>query len=419
MKEATAARVEVVCVGTELLSGKVNTHTAWLAGQLGGIGLAIARETALPDSLPEMKAALSRAWSRSDLLVVCGGLGPTFDDLTREAVAGALGRELRYQPRIYAVIEAKLKRFYKGRRVPEENRRQAFVIAGAKALDNAHGSAPGQILHADGKTVVLLPGPPWELKPIFARLLPGLKARYAPKVRIRKTVFHLCGIAESDADERLQPFIRGAGNGVELTILAGQGLVDFHVTARGSTDAKARARLAAAERRVRALVGDYLFGKDGDTLESVVGGLLRKRRLALATAESCTAGMLAAQLTRVAGSSGYYLGGAVAYANAAKGAMLGVPASTLEREGAVSERCAKEMAEGVRGKLGAGCGVSITGIAGPGGGTKNKPVGLVYIGISIAGRPTHVRRHVFTGARDQIRERSAVAALTWLYRALV
>ncbi|MBI4386587.1 MAG: competence/damage-inducible protein A [Elusimicrobia bacterium] len=415
-------RIEVLCVGTELLSGKVNTHIAWLAQALEGSGLAISRETILGDSLEEIAGGVAQAYARSDVLIVCGGLGPTFDDVTRDGVSRALCVPLRYDRELYAKIHARLRRYF--RLVPEENKRQAQVLEGARILANAHGSAPGQLLRLGSKMVILLPGPPKEMKAVFSRALPVLKSTYARNTVTLKSVFHLCDITESEADEKLGPVVARGDSDTRFTILASLGRVDFHVSVSARKVgikqglASAQRRLDGIRREILGRLGPYVFGADAETLESAVGALLRRRGLKLATAESCTGGLLSERLTSVAGSSDYYLGGIVAYSNPVKCAQLGVPERMLQTRGAVSKPCARAMAEGALRRFGADMGVSITGIAGPGGGTTQKPVGLVFMGLARTGRATQVKKFIFSGDRAQIRERSAVAALTLLFQTL-
>jgi len=411
------AQAEIVCVGTELLSGKVNTHTSTLSRALAGIGIEVAREQAVIDSLAEIRDAVRGALERRDIVLVTGGLGPTFDDLTREACAEAVGVPLVYRPDLYEAIKEKYLRVY--RRIPKGNQRQAFVLKGAKALANRFGSAPGQLLRLGEKTLVLFPGPPWELEPMLQDVLPALQRAYARSVHARKTVFHLCGVSESAADEKLAPLVSKPKPGVEFTILARHGLVDFHVGCKAGSAAEVQRLERWAVERVRSLVGSHVYGTDGASLEAAVGELLRARRWKLSTAESCTGGLLSAKLTEVPGSSDFYAGGVIAYANDLKLRLLGVRDETLRARGAVSEDCAREMAEGARERLGANLAVSITGIAGPSGATPGKPVGLVFIALAREDAPTAVTKLELPGSRDQVRERAAVAALSILRASLL
>ncbi len=372
--------------------------------------------------MSEIRQAVSSALSRSDIVLVTGGLGPTFDDLTREGVAAALGSRLEYRPRLYARIRRKF-RAYRHRRVPSENRRQAFVLTGARVLPNRFGSAPGQMLEWGKKLLFLLPGPPPELYPMMEHsVLPRLKERFGRGRVLRRGVLHLCGISESAADERLASLYRtakGAGGGLDFTILSEPGLVDLHMTALGRSPKAAARLLSKAKNAAASLLDGYVFGEDEQSLESAVGERLSRRGQTLALAESCTGGLLSQKLTSVPGSSRYFLGGSVCYADSAKTRELEVPQSLLRRHGAVSAPCAKAMAEGIRRLWHSDWAVSITGIAGPGGGTKAKPVGTVFIAVAGPKRGARAFEFLFPGSREQIRSRAAITALTLLWRRLV
>lgn len=414
--------LELICVGTELLDGHADSHRAALALRLGATGLRLARETILPDDADALAGAVRAALLRCDALIVCGGLGPTFDDLTREAVARALGRDLVFSPRLYAGIRRKFSHL--ATRLPRENRRQAFLVRGAAALANRVGSAPGQIIirprpHGSPQTVALLPGPPREMVPMLdGEVMPRLRRAYGRGLHAATLDLHLCGLPESAADERLQPLTRQAGPELDFTILSGPGRVDFHAFARCASARRSRTLIARCRRQAMRLVGQHIFGEGPATLESAVGGLLRRRRLSLAVAESCTAGLLAGRLTSVPGSSAYFRGGILAYHDAVKRDLLGVRTETLARAGAVSAACAREMATRVRRVAGADVGVSVTGVAGPGGGTARKPVGLVFAAVAGPGAAVAVRRWDFTGDREAVRLRAVSAALNLLWTRL-
>ncbi len=417
------ARVELLCVGSELLSGRLNTHQSYISKALLRNGLSLAREVSLPDEPAAIAREIKAALRRSEAVLVSGGLGPTFDDVTREAAARALGRPLRYVPAIFKAIERKFARYRLA--VPEENRRQAFVLKGAKVLENRAGSAPGQLLTLGGpaggraRTLALMPGPFSELEPMLVReVLPTLRRRHAGNIRVESRVLHLSGVAESAADEKLSGLTSRPGPGLSYTILAGSGQVDFHIYARAADRAEARRLAEEARRRALAAVGDHVWGEGEQTLESEVGKLLEARGLTLALAESCTAGMIGARLTSVPGSSAYFRGGVLAYDDSVKHRLLGVSPATLARDGAVSRRCAGEMARGVRKRVGASMGLSVTGIAGPAGGTRSKPVGLVYFGLSGPGNRAVVRKLRLAGERETIRQRATAAALHFLWRSI-
>ncbi|MDE2291433.1 MAG: CinA family nicotinamide mononucleotide deamidase-related protein, partial [Elusimicrobia bacterium] len=415
MKVPPQRLAEAVCVGSELLSGRVDTHTSHLASRLPSASLRLARSTAVPDDLPAVRDAVFAAAARADAVLVFGGLGPTFDDITREAVAAAFGRKLVYRPALYAAI---LRRYARYRlRVPSNNRRQAFLIEGARALDNPNGSAPGQALESPwGTPVFLLPGPPAEMYPMLARrVLPELTRRFGAGLASARRVFRFYGVAEAACDQRLRP-VMARHPDVSFTILADLGLVELHAAARARSARDAVAALDRLERGVAAAMGDAYYSREGESLPDAVGNLLKNKGWRLAVAESCTGGLIAGQLTTVPGSSDWFLGGAVAYSNALKTSLLGVETDLLARHGAVSEETARAMALGACSRLGAEAGLAVTGVAGPGGGTKAKPVGLVYLAAAVPGRVEVVRR-LFPGNREQVRRRTVAHALG-LLRAL-
>jgi nicotinamide-nucleotide amidase len=375
----------------------------------------MAGEESVPDDIAAVASALRRALARADAVLVSGGLGPTFDDLTREAAAKTLGRRLTFDPRLWSRI---LKRFARYKmKVPEQNKRQALVIGGAEVLDNPNGSAPGQRLKTRGKSLVLMPGPPSEMYPMFENLvLPRLKRAHARGIHLASFSVRLSGIPESSADERLDP-VRARWPKARFTILASGGEVSFHAVSFERSARAARAARAGLRRDILAAVGAFAHGEADETLEFALGARLKKRGLTLAAAESCTGGLLGGRITAVAGSSAWFLGGVVSYANAAKVRLLGVPARVLARHGAVSPECAAAMAEGARRALKADLGVSITGVAGPGGGTKDKPVGLVHLAVSGPGRRRASRRLEINGPREAVRSRAVTAALRLVFDA--
>lgn len=413
----------MLCIGSELLSGKLNTHIGWFSLRLREAGLPVTRTSTLPDTLSEVTLALSAALSRSDIVIASGGLGPTFDDLTREAAAQALGRRLRFKPRLFAEIKAKFRRAKV--HMPEENRRQAYVLEGASPLPNPNGSAPGQLVEVprqvgrQPKVLAMLPGPYNEMAPMFeAHVLPVLRRRYGGE-RARETLsLHFCGLTESAADEMLQPVLLRMPENVKFTILGGPGLVHLHATADAPTREKVHRLLGRVRRSMPPALMRHCFGVGEDTLESVAGRLLRRAGGRLAVAESCTGGLLSSRITDIPGSSDYFVGGLIAYSNALKTSGLGVSPATLKHHGAVSEACAREMAAGARERFGADYALAITGIAGPGGGSAQKPVGLVFVGLALPkGRPLVVKQLLY-GDRHAIRERSVNAALNILRRVL-
>lgn len=407
----------MLCVGTELVAGKPNTHSPYLCPQLRGAGLDVERCATLKDSVKVISEAVSRAAARADVVLVCGGLGPTFDDLTREGVSDALGLALAYKPGLYRRICAQYRRYRM--RLPAGNKRQAWVLEGARVLDNRAGSAPGQLVETGPgrrRMVVLLPGPLREMQPMFERdVLPLLRSRFGRGVTLRRRRFRFSGVAEAAADRRLRPLLEAGGSSLEYTMLGSPGLVDLYVSARGKSVRDAEGLLDRVGRRIRRLMGERFYGVDEATLASEAGDRLRSRGWSLAAAESCTGGMLSEAVTAVPGSSDYFLGGAVCYHNRIKASALGVREATLKRRGAVSAECAREMARGARGVFGAEVGVSVTGIAGPGGGTRAKPVGLAFVGLSLPGR-TLSSRFLFQGDRRRVRQRAVNAALRLLLK---
>ncbi|MBI5882551.1 MAG: CinA family nicotinamide mononucleotide deamidase-related protein [Elusimicrobia bacterium] len=414
--------IELLCAGSELLKGQLNTHVPRISLLLAGRGLALSREATLPDDRAGLAREIRSALDRSDALIVSGGLGPTFDDVTREAAADALGLGLRFRPAILGRIKARFKRL--GLRMPAENRRQAFVLSGAEVLVNKGGTAPGQLLtlppgNGSGsrriRTLVLLPGPFRELAPILeAQVLPRLKKRYAPRSVTERLSLHLAGIPESAADEKLSNLVATAGPGLSFTILSYPGQVDFHAYAIAKTSRQARAVLGRVRRKALAAVGRHVLWEGEAPLEAEVGRALTARRLTLAAAESCTGGMLASRLTDIPGASAFFLGGVTTYADALKKDLLRVRPKTLRRHGAVSRECCREMAEGIRRRTGCSLGLSVTGIAGPAGGTRSKPVGLVYIGVAGPGSKTTVHELRLSGDRGFIRTRATTRALQLL-----
>jgi nicotinamide-nucleotide amidase len=402
-------KAALVCVGSELLAGQVNTHQAWLSVRLRRAGFDMMGEASVPDDAALIASAMRRALASADAVIVCGGLGPTFDDITREAAARALVRRLDFKPALWKKILARFARYRM--KVPEENKRQAQVIAGAEVLDNPNGSAPGQRLRARGKTLILLPGPPTEMYPMFERsVLPRLIRDHARGVHLAEFSVRLSGVPESVADEKLDP-VRARWPNARFTILASGGEVAFHAASREKSAAAARAARVRLRREILDAVGEFAHGVADQTLEFALGASLKKRRLTVAVAESCTGGLLGGRITSAAGSSAWFKGGIIAYANSVKIRQLGVPARIIARRGAVSAECAAAMAAGVRRALRADIGVSITGVAGPGGGTKEKPVGLVFVAVSGPGRASSSRRLEINGPRDSVRSRAVTAAL--------
>ncbi|MDD8025859.1 MAG: competence/damage-inducible protein A [Acidobacteriota bacterium] len=406
--------IEIIAVGTELLSPRfTDTNSLYLIERLGDIGLPVARRTIVGDWGEGLEASLRRAMDFADWILVGGGLGPTGDDRTREAAASALGRGLVFRPDIQAAIEERFRR--RERPMAEPNRRQAWIVEGAEVLPNGAGTAPGQWIESGGKILVLLPGPPHELKTVFeSSVLPRLAARgrrHASRAVIRTT-----GLTESEVEALIAELYPESGD-CGLTVLASPGRVDLHVSASGEKAGEAEVRLNNLAGKLRDRLGSAVYGGQDDELESVVVRLLREAGATLATAESCTGGLVAHRLTNVPGSSRVFLGGYVAYGNAAKARDLGVDPSIIEAEGAVSEAAAAAMAFGAKRRMGADWALALTGIAGPDGGSESKPVGLVHIALAGPDGMTAERR-VFPGLRETVKFLSSQRALDMLRRRL-
>ena len=409
---------EIIAVGSELLTPqKIDTNSLYLTGVLNELGVSLHVKTVVGDNAANLAEVLKSSLSRADLVIMTGGLGPTDDDITRDVVAGVLGRKMIQDADVMGTIEARFAR--RGLRMPEVNRRQALVIDGATWLPNPNGTAPGQIVDADGRLVVLLPGPPRELQPMFRDSVASVIAARAPGRRLRRRVVKLTGRSESQVEEIAQPIYSRLGRvglPVETTILASPGQIELHLSAGGTDATEIDTLLDEGVRQLVDGLGDAVFSVNGRSLEEVVGGLLQDHGWRVAAAESCTGGMLLARLTDVPGSSAWVQGGVVAYANDVKMASLGVEAALLDTHGAVSEPVARAMAEGVRRQLATDVGVAITGIAGPGGGSDDKPVGTVV--IAVASDHCEVRRFLFPGDRTMVRTFSTAAALDMIRRHL-
>lgn len=410
-------RVELLCVGTELLMGKLNTHGAYFSALLEDLGCPLARETTVSDDPAEMEAAFRDAWRRASVVLVTGGLGPTFDDVTRDVWANVTGARLRFQPDLLKGIQERFRK--RGLAMPPANRRQACLLTGARALVNENGTAPGQLLERRGRLLVLLPGPRRELVPMVERhLVPLIKSRFALGDR-RTRIWRLFGRGESAVDQRLRALARSPGRGLRATwgILAQAGVVDVKLTLSGPKAERVESAFFQWDGRLRKEFGADLFGEGTDTLEQVVGRRLAERNETLAVAESCTGGLLAERVTQVPGSSRYFWGGVVVYDNRAKETLLGVRRSLLTKHGAVSAPVARAMAVGLRRRSKTAHALSITGVAGPDGGTPKKPVGLVYVGWASRGR-SRVWRLFILGGREIVRQQAALRALDFLRRRL-
>jgi nicotinamide-nucleotide amidase len=403
-------RLELINTGTELMLGyTINTHPAWIARRLASIGIRIARQTTVADDRAEMRQTLADALDRSDVVILTGGLGPTADDFTRDVTAELLGRTLVRDDSVAAAIADRFAR--RNISMPETVLVQALVPQGAHILANRNGTAPGLCLEHNGKLVILLPGPPRELQPMFDEfVIPLLQQRHPAATPLVCRVFKVAGMPESTVEERVAPAMTDCAD-VELGYCARMGEVEVRIVASTSS------RADTAEKRIRAALGDNIFGVDTERLEDVVVRQLATAGRTIAVAESCTGGLIAHRITNVSGSSAVFLAGHCTYSNEAKVRDLGVNKLTLAQYGAVSEATAREMATGVRQRTGADTGIAVTGIAGPTGGTPDKPVGLVFIALATP-QQTVVRRHVLTFDRETFKSYVSQLALDMVRRSL-
>jgi nicotinamide-nucleotide amidase len=414
------SRAAIIAVGSELLTpSRTDTNSLFITEQLNLLGIEVAFKSIIGDDRGELENAVSGAIARVDLLVCCGGLGPTDDDLTRPVVAAVLKRPLVEDEEITARIRARFQG--RGLEMPEINRRQAMVPVGARVLENANGTAPGLWIEDGERVVLLLPGPPRELKPMMTAVADGpLLERAAGQPLVRR-VIRITGRSESHTEEAVQPLYAEWSRAtipISVTILASLGQIELHLSACCASRGAAEAALDKAVERVKAVMGMHVYSTDGGALEEVVGAILIDRKLTIGVAESCTGGLITSRLTDVPGSSRYVERGVVTYSNSSKVELLGVPEATLAAHGAVSEPVATAMAEGIRSRSKVDVGIGVTGIAGPDGGTPEKPVGTVAIAaVSPAG--SRVRTFRFVGGREMVKFQASQAALDMVRRMLL
>ncbi|HVJ26964.1 MAG TPA: competence/damage-inducible protein A [Vicinamibacterales bacterium] len=414
---------EVIAVGSELLgSTRLDTNSLFISRTLAALGIQLKAKAVVGDDRALLKDLFALAITRSDVVVVTGGLGPTDDDLTREAVTDALGISMSEDAAITATIRERFAR--RAMVMPEFNRKQAMVPEGATVLANPNGSAPGLLIPVGEKLAILLPGPPRELQPMLTALCEpqGLLGARGGVARLHTVSIFTTGLSESHVEQLVQPLYapwRDSPEPIETTILATPGQVELHLTLRSAEHVRAKATLESARAELTKVLGLSAFSTDGRQLPHVVGELLQSRGLTLAAAESCTGGLLMARMTEVAGSSAYVRGGVVAYSNELKVQLLGVDPATIAAHGAVSEPTAAAMADGIHDRTGADVCVAITGIAGPSGATETKPVGTVVIAVRITGRPLSVRTHLFPGGRDLVRLQATQTSLDAVRRSLL
>ncbi len=407
---------EIIAIGSELLTpDRTDTNSLWLTEKLNAIGVEVKLKTIVGDDDARLEETIKDAVRRSRIVIMTGGLGPTEDDITRKIASRALGRRLSLDEKVLEQIREKFVGW--GRKMPEINARQAMVIEGAEVLDNPRGTAPGMFLEHEGRAIVLLPGPPREMRPMFEEsILPKLSAK-AGGVRVARRILRVAGMGESAVDERIAPVYTQYKN-PQTTILFNRSEIEIHLTAQGKTEKDAELLLDGLAGQIEERLGDSIFAFRGETMEEVVGLRLAVGGFTLATAESCTGGLIAQRLTEVPGSSTYFTEGIVAYSNEAKVRLLGVPSDLIAEYGAVSAPVAEAMADGARLRAETDFAISITGIAGPDGGSEDKPVGLVYIALSDDAHTEH-RKLMIPGDRQLIRWRSSQAALDLLRRRLI
>ena len=406
-----ALKAAVIAVGSELLgTTRLDTNSLWLTERLESIGIPVVRKASVGDDAAEIHAELATSLARAGLVLMTGGLGPTRDDLTKEAVAEYFGRPLRLDPEQLETLRGRFAR--RGIEMPSINEKQAYAVEGARTLKNPRGSAPGVWLEQGASVVVLLPGVPKEMRGMFDdEALPELARRFGSAPRHRR-VLRIAAMGESLIEDRVRPVYEKWPEH-SFTILGSPGEVQLHLSASGAEEEALRV-LDAQSRDFEGALPGRIYGRDSETLEQVVGERLRRAGKTLSLAESCTGGLVSERLTDVPGSSDYFLGSVVSYSNDAKVDLLGVRASTLSDHGAVSEETAREMAEGVRKRFDSDYSLAVTGIAGPEGGTPEKPVGTVWLGLAERGRDVETRLLRVPGDRQNVRAWTCAAGLEML-----
>lgn len=415
-RAVAAIRYELITLGDELLLGlTANSHLTFIGAALGRRGASLTRNVTITDEAGAIAEQFRESWARSDVVITTGGLGPTCDDRTREVIAGVLGQELMFEPSVLADIEARFARL--GRKMTENNLKQAYRFSRGEILPNANGTAPGLWVEQDGKLLVMLPGPPNELHPMFnEQVLPRLAERGLVAQREAYVQLRTAGIGESALEMRLQPLLAPHGEALNIAYCAHQGQVDVRLSSpNGALDEAALETLA---RECAALLGDDFICYGHDSLAKVCGDLLRAGEHTLAVAETATGGLLANGFTDIAGASKFFAGGCVCYSNESKMQLLDVPEDLLLQHGAVSAENAVAMAAGVAERLGADYGLAVTGFAGPCGGTRENPVGTIYLALYTPGG-VWSRRLSQSGPRVAVKQRAVNGALDWLRRELV
>lgn len=408
---------EIIAIGSELLTpNRTDTNSLWLVDQLNRIGIDVKLKTIVGDDDARLEETIKDAVKRSRVVITTGGLGPTEDDITRKVVARALGKRLSLDEKVLEEIRARFRNFGIAN-MPERNSRQAMVIAGAEVLANPNGTAPGLYLEHETCAIALMPGPPREMKPMFENHVQARLEKLAGDVRFATRVLRVAGMGESAVDEKIAPIYTKYEN-PQTTILFNSSEIEIHLRARGRTEADAEALLDDLSLKLEKELGDSAFSFRGETMEVVVGRRLAMTEFTLAVAESCTGGLIAQRLTSVPGSSKYFLEGVVTYSNESKIRLLGVDKQVIREFGAVSQQVVRDMARGVRHRAQTDFGLAVTGIAGPDGGTEEKPVGLVFIALADDAHTEH-KRLLIPGDRELIRWRASQAALDMLRRRLI
>ena len=408
---------EIIAIGSELLSSsRTDTNSLWLTDQLNRIGIDVRLKTIVGDDDARLEEVVKDAVKRSRVVLTTGGLGPTEDDITRKVVARALGKRLSLDEKVLAEIRERFRSFGIAN-MPERNSRQAMVIAGAEVLSNPNGSAPGLYLEHEGCAIALMPGPPREMKPMFENYVRARLDKLAGDTRFATRVLRVAGLGESAVDEKIAPIYTKYEN-PQTTILFNSSEIEIHLRAHGRTEADAETLLDDLSLKIERELGNSAFSFRGETMEEVVGRRLAMTEFTLAVAESCTGGLIAQRMTSVPGASKYFIEGVVTYSNDSKVRLLGVDKKLIREFGAVSQQVARDMARGVRHRAKTDFGLAVTGIAGPGGGTKDKPVGLVYIALADDAHTEH-KKLTIPGDRELVRWRASQAALDMLRRRLI
>lgn len=408
---------EIIAIGSELLtSNRTDTNSLWLTDKLNRIGIDVKLKTVVGDDDARLEETIKDAVKRSRVVITTGGLGPTEDDITRKVVARALGRRLSLDEKVLEEIRERFRSFGIAN-MPERNSRQAMVISGAEVLSNPNGSAPGLFLEHEGCAVALMPGPPREMKPMFENHVQERLEKLAGDVHFATRVLRVAGLGESAVDEKIAPIYTKYEN-PQTTILFNSSEIEIHLRAHGRTEAAAETLLDDLALKIEQELGNSAFSFRGETMEEVVGRRLAMTGFTLAVAESCTGGLIAQRLTSVPGSSKYFHEGVVTYSNESKIRLLGVDKKMIREFGAVSQQVARDMARGVRHRAKTDFGLAVTGIAGPDGGTEEKPVGLVFIALADDAHTEH-KRLMIPGDRELVRWRASQAALDMLRRRLI